>query len=830
MSMTIEEALMQAEIVTADENWIRIEKYPYKSFYEDTEETFVDLEKREISDPSKNVSTLGENNSQYISFMMDRYADGVDLVEMLIQVQYRLENGSEATSGVVNVYASNDKIKFGWAVSNIQTQSVQTIQFIVFCTGTLADGESYLLKTRPMKYRIESTLGITGAISKPSEDWFLQFENTMNQKMNQVATLTNSAIDSAAGAKASEQNAAKSASTASTLAGQVQSNTAQAKASADAAKASEQNAKKSEDAARVYAGNASAVANVQIGTSDIAGLLRGGDIHVDESGALKMITATTENTMPNSHKGRLLIEEIGGVSEQESTTGAQLFDSSELTDTESLQSLVVNENVITLTGIAAYARATYYIKNVKAYIGQDITLSCTSMSKTTDANVSLQLIADYSDGTTSKYYSVSSSGSVTMRVPENIKSLRVQIVCNNRNTALDTANTLTVTDLMVNIGTTALPWESYTGGTASPNPSYPQEIKNVVVNGVMTHGEQLFDAEELFTQTSGSEHPTVVTNRSTVVVTGKSAYAQAVYDVKNPTSLVGKTVTLSVKSMSKTNSNALITLQALVTFTDNTRKFYSVRSNNPVSFEVPENIKSLQIRIVCNNSSIELETANVMTVEGIMLNIGDVLPWEPYQESSITLSSPIELCGIGDVQDVIDVENGVVRKKIKKVVFDGSEDEGWINNTIGEFVRFQISVNATPLKKRTKCLCDKAFFASSGNAVNMCFIYDSSFYIAVEQTITTLGDFKNWLAGNPVTVIYELATEEVTDLPIVDWVALNSLATYDGATYLVWDCYLEPTFEVEYGTSKVGGYTLEALLTARNADLKVTSAQSTSEE
>ena len=51
-------------------------------------------------------------------------------------------------------------------------------------------------------------------------------------------------------------------------------------------------------------------------------------------------------------------------------------------------------------------------------------------------------------------------------------------------------------------------------------------------------------------------------------------------------------------------------------------------------------------------------------------------------------------------------------------------------------------------------------------------------------------------------------------LPTADQIALNSLLTFDGVTYLSIESELEPQFTLEYGTSKVGGYTLKSLNTA----------------
>lgn len=691
--MSVEEALAQAELISDDENWVRIEKYPYKSFYEDEEETFIDLEKREISDPSKNVSTLGENNSQLITFVMDRYADGVDLVDMLIQIQYKLQSGEEATAGPVNVYASDDKIKFGWAISNIQTQVVQTIQFIVYCTGKLADGESYLLKTKPMSYRIENTLGTGGYIEKPSDEWFLQFEETMNQKMNQVETLTNSAIDSAAGAKESEQNAAQSASTASTLAGQVQSNTAQAKASADAAKVSEQNAKKSEDAARVYAGNASAVANVQIGTSDTAGLLRGGDIHVDESGALKMITPTTETTMPNSCEGRLRFKEIIGNTVQLTYTGKNLVK-------------------ITLT--------TQTFNGVKFTVNTDKTI---------------------------------------------------------------TANGTATADIYMTIGTIDT-----------------EKDVTYMINGCPKGGSPLaygwyFNSEVASGSGCdyGDENP------------GFTALAT---ETKNCMIFVKQGVTLS--------NLVLKPMIRLVSITDDTYEPYT--GGLPVTEPTPQYplpIKSVAI------SKIKTHDGN-------------------GNECHITFSKSIELNKIGDVQDVI-VDGKPIRRIAKKRITSSmaiKQNSEWANKqafVIESFFSDGLQVYDAGFSTIANILCTHAATSSavkisagsvmSGVAQNM---YTNLFFSF--ENCATLDAVKTFLDTNVVYVYYELATPTTEALPIADQIGLNSLATYDGITYVEFDSEIQPTFKAEYGTSKAGGYTLESLLTARNNELRITALEATNEE
>lgn len=189
--------------------------------------------------------------------------------------------------------------------------------------------------------------------------------------------------------------------------------------------------------------------------------------------------------------------------------------------------------------------------------------------------------------------------------------------------------------------------------------------------------------------------------------------------------------------------------------------------------------------------------------------------YEPYTESSITLSEPIELCGIGDVQDVIDVENGVVRKRFGKIQL--SADWAWNAHSIGTRFYSLQSIGQAQMTDGENGIFTHfrtGIFDESGKA----FVGFDTVQLRYDD-IADVDALKTWLGENEVYARYILAEEVVTDLPTADRIALNSLATFDGATYLEWDCYLEPTFAGEYGTSKVGGYALEGLLTGRNSEI-----------
>ncbi|MFQ8729046.1 MAG: hypothetical protein ACLSAC_00285 [Enterocloster bolteae] len=67
----------------------------------------------------------------------------------------------------------------------------------------------------------------------------------------------------------------------------------------------------------------------------------------------------------------------------------------------------------------------------------------------------------------SLFFSLSSSGSKKFSIPEDIVIARFRLIANDSNTVLDTPNTVTYSDVMLNIGDTALPWEPYQSNAAT---------------------------------------------------------------------------------------------------------------------------------------------------------------------------------------------------------------------------------------------------------------------------------------------------------------------------------------------------------------------------
>lgn len=203
-------------------------------------------------------------------------------------------------------------------------------------------------------------------------------------------------------------------------------------------------------------------------------------------------------------------------------------------------------------------------------------------------------------------------------------------------------------------------------------------------------------------------------------------------------------------------------------------------------------------------------------------------------ENNITFSKPIELNKIGDVQDAV-VDGKPIKRITKKRITSDMvivNNPDWANKqafVIESFFSDGLQVYDAGFSTIANILCTHAPTSSAveiaggsvmtGVAQNVYVNLYCSF-----ENCSTLGELKTFLDNNVVDVYYELVTP-ITSLPTADQVALNSIETFDGTTYLEFDSPLQPEFIAEYGTSKVGGVALESLLVARNNEIRISALE-----
>lgn len=92
----------------------------YNDEYHDDSISTVDSNKN-ITLSETQINITQEKNSQYIPFEIPRYYDGFDLSKTELSIYWVNKNGSGSTSLPVDVYYSDDKIRFAWLVDDYDT-------------------------------------------------------------------------------------------------------------------------------------------------------------------------------------------------------------------------------------------------------------------------------------------------------------------------------------------------------------------------------------------------------------------------------------------------------------------------------------------------------------------------------------------------------------------------------------------------------------------------------------------------------------------------------------------------------------------------------------
>lgn len=326
--------------------------------------------------------------------------------------------------------------------------------------------------------------------------------------------------------------------------------------------------------------------------------------------------------------------------------------------------------------------------------------------------------------------------------------------------------------IMLNAGTTALPWEPYTGGAPSPSPDYPQEIVSKAEDGnveVEVLGWNLFDYEEWVDTPVFHGTGQYVDNGIVLTVTEADCYTnyQPQYTGAQIDVAPGNQYTMSWE-----HSGAF---GMVYIFPENGNYFNANNTDQKCTFTAGENTHYIRFRVGVNNAG---ETA---TYKNIMLNPGpEPLPFEPYKPpQTLTVSTPNGLPGIpvtsgGNytdetgqqwVCDEVDFKRGVYVQRIGKVTFDGDAGEYWYKNLPDNADDYLYYIKLTD-KTSGDVLCDKLRNSATimttteigifGNNVG----YPSTVYINFGTAIgdNNVNSFKAYLQSHPITVLYQLST------------------------------------------------------------------------
>lgn len=337
---------------------------------------------------------------------------------------------------------------------------------------------------------------------------------------------------------------------------------------------------------------------------------------------------------------------------------------------------------------------------------------------------------------------------------------------------------------MIETGSTATDYEKYTGGVASPNPDYPQDVHVVTGdNEINVVGKNIL--ENTFQSQTANGITFTRNENGSLSFSGTATQAHSITGrfTKN---LVLRAGTTYILSLGNKQAGYGVYLQK----EGSTNVWYLGvgATNSNLTITPTEDTTIIQVAIHFPNGN---------TVNGTiypMLEVGSsATTYEPYQSQSYSINlGSMELCKIGNYQDYFYKDSGKwhLHKEIGKVVLNGSE-------TISSYVAtslsgsYQATFETITKATSTDKIILSNYFTSAllsdrTTKTNICYTYTDGLLRIATNLATTTADFKTWLASNNVTIYYVLATPtttEITDATLIS--QLNALAeaeSYSGQT------------------------------------------------
>ena len=292
-------------------------------------------------------------------------------------------------------------------------------------------------------------------------------------------------------------------------------------------------------------------------------------------------------------------------------------------------------------------------------------------------------------------------------------------------------------------------FEPYVGGTASPNPSYPQDIHSISGNNSVKVKDGNNANEDTYTLTLGNIEYCKIGNYEDKFIrnSGKNLF--------NPSDLVqGYLSNTLIDNRTTTARTDAILLKAGTYYYK-----FKYASEIWVKMVTYTNTTDTSGTYVFNSKSSNYSTT--FTLENdtyVRFGFDETL-------SNITTSATIMLSNENIDYEPYGTNEWYIKKAIGKVVLDGSES--WSNN--GETTDYGQYVHATTDKEygATNMICDKFISKVSptensiaGRNTN------SSLYITIAKSIVPYGrdNFKTWLASNNTIVYYPLITPTYTQI------------------------------------------------------------------
>ena len=309
------------------------------------------------------------------------------------------------------------------------------------------------------------------------------------------------------------------------------------------------------------------------------------------------------------------------------------------------------------------------------------------------------------------------------------------------------------------------------------------ELVSVKMPVLTTTGKNLFDGELELGNISGTNGTNQTTDKMV-----RTTYIKVSPNVNFTVSIDGDYLIEKISEVDKNKSfvrNAPINTQTkTITLTDQTHFLRCVIRKTDSSTITVDEVK---------NSNLQLEISDRKTT------------YEPYKSNILTTPSDLELRGIGDVKDTLDLTTGELVQNFGYLYFDGSEN--WnIYNRVGTMAIGKLNLpNLEHNFDALTSLSDKvpvagqAWIGTKGIS-----LLNRDVYLTVEQSIAnTNDDFKNWISIiGGINLIYRLSqsTVKTVDLSVInqDGESLTKIKPIEGTMHISTSSdTIQPTFSGE---------------------------------
>lgn len=214
----------------------------------------------------------------------------------------------------------------------------------------------------------------------------------------------------------------------------------------------------------------------------------------------------------------------------------------------------------------------------------------------------------------------------------------------------------------------------------------------------------------------------------------------------------------------------------------------------------------MRIRIRPGEITEDFKKKDVMVVR----ENDDIVPYEPYKSNILTVNEEVDLRGIEDTKDTLDCSIGELIQRVKKIVLNDSLN--WIlndpelENTVDFYVRVE---DKKSLKYETTI--PKVSWRTDSFGVVIDTYHHKNLAIRVEKSrlsSSTVEGFKEYIKQNPITILYELATEstKTVDLSILDQNEnkVSSISSFNDTTHIKASSEtIPPIFEGYLATKEV---------------------------